>query len=69
MYSYAPVTELQVVAAAVVAIGDVHRLVQVLNEVDQESQSLAPAGFRDVGIGQHRPEFGDLGDDASSPRQ
>ena len=50
-----PVTEMQVIAAAVAPIGDVHRLVQVLDQVDEEAQRLAAAGPRGVGVGQDLP--------------
>ena len=66
--SYRPSRSWQVVAAAVVAVGDVQGLVQVLHEVDEEAERLAAAGPGGVGIGQHRPEFGDLADDTALPR-
>jgi hypothetical protein len=58
-------SELKAVAPAVVPISDVHRLVQVLDQVDEETQGLAASGARGAAIGEDSPEFRDLGDDAS----
>jgi hypothetical protein len=52
------------VPASVVVVADVQRLVDVLDQVDQEEQGARALAPRRVAVGEDRAEVPDLGDDA-----
>ena len=61
----ASVTKLKVVASSIVPIRDVHGLMEVLDQMDEEAKRHPAPGPRGMRIGQDRSELGDLGDDTS----
>jgi len=61
----ASITKLEVVTAPIVSIRHMHRLMQVLDQMDEETKRQPAPGARGILIVQDGSKFGDLGDDAS----